>query len=251
MLTTERKAIILERLARDGKVVAKELAREMGLPEDTLRRDLRGLAADGLLQRVHGGALPASPDLPDFSTRKAIGVGEKGGLGGFAAGLVEPNMTIFIDGGTTNEALVAALPRQHAFAVITHSPTIAALLEHHPTAEVTLIGGRLYKHSMVAVGAMAAAAIDALRPDLFFLGVTGVHAQAGFSTGDPEEAAIKRLIASQSRRTVVLATHDKLGAVSPAIVLKPAEATLIVPKGTPREITAPLLEAGMEVVAAG
>ncbi len=83
-----------------------------------------------------------------------------------------------------------------AFTVVTHSPTIAAALEHHPTAEVILCGGKIYKHSMVAVGAAAVAAIGLLAPDLFLLGVTARPSQHGLSTGDVEEAAIKRFIAS-------------------------------------------------------
>jgi DeoR/GlpR family transcriptional regulator of sugar metabolism len=128
-----------------------------------------------------------------------------------------------VDGGTTNAALARALPRHFGFTLVTHSPTIAAEMEKHPTAEVVLIGGRLYKHSMVAVGAIAAEAISRLRPDIFFMGATAIHSGHGFSTGDIEEAAIKRLIAGQAAETWVLATLAKLDAVSPVTIM-PADA---------------------------
>ena len=67
MLTTQRKRLILGALKREGQVVAKAISREFGLSEDTIRRDLRELAEQGLLQRVHGGALPASPAVVDFA----------------------------------------------------------------------------------------------------------------------------------------------------------------------------------------
>ena len=223
MLTVERKALITDRLRRDGRLVAKAFAEEMALSEDTIRRDLREMAADGLLERVHGGALPVKPALPDFTERRSLASDEKKRLGAAAASLVQRGQMIFLDGGTTNAEIARALPRTFGFTVVTHSPTISAELEHHPTAEVMLIGGKLYKHSMVAVGAVAAAAIATIRPDIFFLGATGVHPRHGFSTGDFEEAAIKRQIAAQSANTYVALTMEKLDRASPVSIM-PLEA---------------------------
>lgn len=232
MLTTERKALLMDRLRRDGRIVAKAIAEEFMLSEDTIRRDLRELAAEGLLNRVHGGALPISPDLPDFATRTRIESDEKQRLASAAVTLVSPGQMLFLDGGTTNAALARILPRHFAFTVVTHSPTIAAELEQHPTAEVILLGGRLYKHSMVAVGAMTAEAIGRLRPDLFFLGVTAAHPTEGFSTGDIEEAAIKRQIVHQTVSTWILLTSNKLDAASPANVVASDQVTGLVVSNT-------------------
>jgi DeoR/GlpR family transcriptional regulator of sugar metabolism len=231
MLTTERKALILDRIRKGGRLVAKEFAEEFSLSEDTVRRDLRDMAAEGLLTRVHGGALPIQPDLPDFTARRGVASSEKQRLGGKAAQMIKPGQIIFLDGGTTNAELARALPKTFVFTVVTHSPTIAAELEHHPTAEVVLIGGRLYKHSMVAVGAVASAAISAIRPDIFFLGATALHPRHGFSTGDFEEAAIKRQVAAQSAETWILATKEKLDAASPVTIMPLEAATGVVVPG--------------------
>ena len=233
MLTSERKTLILDRLRRDGRLVAKSFAEELDLSEDTIRRDLREMAAEGLLARVHGGALPVQPSLPDFAARKSVASEEKKRLGQLAATLVEPGQIVFLDGGTSNAEIARALPRDFAFTVMTHSPTIAAELEHHPTAEVILIGGRIYKHSMVAVGAVASAAIAAVRPDIFFLGVTAVHSRHGFTTGNFEEAAIKRQIAAQSARTYVALTAEKLERASPVTIMPIEAATGIIVSGRP------------------
>ena len=96
-----------------------------------------------------------------------------------------------------------------------------------------LIGGRLFRHSMVAVGATAAEGFARLRADLCFLGVTGLHPQAGLTTGDAEEAAIKRRMIEQAGETVVLATSDKIGTTSPFVIAPLAAATtVILPAGT-------------------
>ena len=165
--TSQRRALISARLASDGQIVAAELAQELDLSEDTIRRDLRDMAAAGLLKRVHGGALPATPPLPDLETRQTMSTDVKKRLGRRAAELVRAGQLIFIDGGTTNAELVRALPREMSLTIATHSPAIAALLEKH-RAEVILIGGRLYKHSMVSTGAAALAAIGTLRPGHLF-----------------------------------------------------------------------------------
>ena len=219
MMTTERRSLILDRLRRDGRLVAKDLAGEFGLSEDTIRRDLRDMAAEGLLARVHGGALPLQPSLPDFAARKQVASDEKKRLGRLAATLVGAGDTVFLDGGTTNAEIARALPAGIALTVITHSPTIAGEFEHSAGVEIVLIGGRIYKHSMVAVGAAASAAIATLRPDIFFLGATAAHPLHGFSTGDFEEAAIKRQIAGQSARTYVALTAEKLGHASPVTIM--------------------------------
>lgn len=249
MLTSERKRRILDRLRRDGRLVAKTFAQELDLSEDTIRRDLREMAAEGLLARVHGGALPLAPDLPDFSTRRQVAVPEKDQLAAAAARLIQPNTLIFLDGGTTNEALVRHLPRNAGLTVATHSPTIAAALEDRADIDIWTVGGRLYRHSMVAVGAAAASAITRLRPDVFFLGVTAIHPVHGFTTGDPEEAAIKALIAGQARQTWILAAAAKLDAASPCIVLPLAAATgVVLSAGAAPEQARMLEDAGLEVV---
>ena len=248
MLTSERKALILDRIRKDGRLVAKTFADELALSEDTVRRDLREMAGDGLLTRVHGGALPIQPDLPDFSARRGVASAEKQKLGARAAAMIRPGQIVFLDGGTTNAEIARALPRTFPFTIVTHSPTISGELEHHPTAEVVLIGGRLYKHSMVAVGSIASAAIAAIRPDMFFLGVTAIHPRHGFSTGDFEEAAIKRQIAVQARETWVLATLEKLDAASPVTIMPLEAATgVIAPEGIGREQAEMLEGAGLRM----
>jgi DeoR/GlpR family transcriptional regulator of sugar metabolism len=228
MLPAQRRDLLLARLERDGRLVAKDLASELGVGEDSLRRDLRELAAAGLCQRVYGGALPVSPAVADYATRSSVATDSKQRVAAAATRLVRPGSTVLMDGGTTALAVAYALPRDLAATVVTHSPTIAAALVDHPSVEVFVLGGRLFKHSAVTCGAAAAEAARTVQADVFLLGVTGVHHTAGLTTGDPDEAAMKRTLAGRAADTYVLASTEKIGTASPFTVLPLADVSGIV-----------------------
>jgi len=242
MLAAERRDLLLARLARDGKVVAKDVAAELGLSEDSVRRDLRDLAAAGLCQRVYGGALPVSPAVADYATRTTVRPEGKAAVANRAAELIRPRTTVILDGGTTALALAKALPPDLEATVVTHSPTVAAALVEHPTVEVFLIGGRLFKHSAVTSGAAAAEAAERVSAEQFFLGVTGVHPEAGLTTGDADEAAMKRLLSRRAADTYVLASAEKIGAASPFEVLPLADVAGIVTDAPADDPTIRLLD---------
>jgi len=213
MFAAARRDLLLTRLRRDGRLVAKDIAAELGLSEDSIRRDLRELDAAGLAVRVYGGALPASPAVADYASRTSVAPDSKRRVAAAAVALIEPGAAVILDGGTTTLAMVRTLPTTLPCTIITHSPTIAAALLDH-AADVFLIGGQLFKHSAVACGAAAVEAASLISADLFFLGVTGVHPTAGLTTGDPDEAAMKRTLASRAAETYVLASDEKIGTAS-------------------------------------
>jgi DeoR/GlpR family transcriptional regulator of sugar metabolism len=248
MLTLQRKKLLLNRLAAEGQLVAKALALELGTSEDTIRRDLRELAAEGKLQRVHGGALPASAALGDLAVREQVSVADKVALGRFGASLIRPGQVVILDGGSTALQVARHLAPGLRATIVTHSPTVAVELALHPGIEILVLGGRLFRHSMVNVGASVIDAAARLRADVFFLGVTGVHPDAGLSTGDAEEAAVKRALHERAAETVVLASPEKLMAASPFIVLPLAQASLLaVARGTPGRVLRVLRAGGVEV----
>ncbi|MEV4807826.1 DeoR/GlpR family DNA-binding transcription regulator [Nonomuraea sp. NPDC049421] len=248
MLAAQRRELLLERLRLNGRIIAKDLAAELGISEDSIRRDLRDLAAAGLCQRVYGGALPASPAIADYATRQGVEVPGKQRVAAAAAALIRPGSTAILDGGTTALAVVRALPLDLRATVITHSPTVASALAEHHDVEVYLIGGRLFKHSMVACGAAAAEAARGLNADLFLLGVTGVHPEMGLTTDDADEAAMKRALARQAADTYVLGSAEKIGAASRFAVLPLTEVAGIVTDVDPahatlRALSVPILHA--------
>lgn len=239
-------------MQREGRdALAGKLAAEFGVSEDTIRRDLRELAAEGRLQRVHGGALPASPAIAPFGVRHDLESAAKEKIARRAASMIAPGQTVIVVGGTTSVALVKALPPNLRATIVTHSPSVAAALADHATIEVILIGGLLFKHSVVAVGAAAMEGISRIHADLYFMGVTGVHVTARLSTGDFEEAAIKRALAARSAETVVLASSSKLNAASPFVIGDITLAqTIVVEAQCAAELTRPIEEAGVSVLRA-
>jgi DeoR/GlpR family transcriptional regulator of sugar metabolism len=251
MLTTQRKQQILGILKREGQVIAKDVAEAMEVSEDTIRRDLRELAQEGLLQRVHGGALPASPAMADFAGREALTAEGKVAIGRAAAGMVRAGQVVILDGGTTARQVARHIPMELKATVVTHSPTIALELVNHAEIEVILIGGRMFKHSVVAVGAAAIEAIAGIHADVFFMGVTGVHAKTGLTTGDFEEAAVKRALCRAAAETYVLASSEKLGAASPYAVVGLDEVSgILVESGVDKALVKPFEKRGVTVIRA-
>jgi DeoR/GlpR family transcriptional regulator of sugar metabolism len=251
VLPAQRRDLLLSRLRSDGQIVAKDLAAELGLSEDSLRRDLRDLAAAGLCQRVYGGALPISPAIGDYAARREVAIDSKRRVAARAAALIAPGSTVILDGGTTTLEVARALAPDLDATVVTHSPTVAAALVDHPRVELYLIGGRVFKHSAVTSGAAAAEAAAAVHADLFLLGVTGVHPQAGLTTGDGDEAAMKRALARRAADTYVLASSEKIGAASKFSVLALTEVAGVVTDADPdHPALRELQRAGVSIVAA-
>lgn len=251
MLTRQRKQHLLVVLKRDGQIQARAISQELGLSEDTIRRDLRELAAEGLLQRVHGGALPASPAVGDFAQRQQIASAAKAAIAKAAAGLISDGQIVILDGGTTAVQLARSLPATLRATVVTHSPSVAVELVNHPGVDVVMIGGRLFKHSIVNVGAAALESLAHIRADIFFMGVTGVHASEGLSTGDMEEAYMKRALMARAAETVVLASSEKLNAASPYVIAPITEAsTIIVERDTKPALLNAFINAGTHILLA-
>ena len=257
MLTRQRRELLLSRLKQDGQIIAKSLSEELGLSEDTIRRDLRELAGEGLLQRVHGGALPlapqlaASPAMGNFAERQQISSDAKPAIARAAAAMIGQGQVVFIDGGTTAVQLARHLPADLKCTVVTHSPSVAVELAEHPLIDVIMIGGRLFKHSIVTMGPSALEAIAQIGTDIYFMGVCSLHPVQGISTGDYEEAGLKRAIAAAARKTVVMASPEKLDTASPfQIAPMHSVAAIIANADVPDALLAPYREMGIEVVLA-
>ena len=125
MLSEERRDLILERLGRDGKVVAADLSAELAVSPDTVRRDLRELADAGLLRRVHGGALPAAVGARPYAVRREQAPEAKEAIARATSGLFRQGQVILLDAGTTTLEVARRLPPDLEATVITNSPPIA------------------------------------------------------------------------------------------------------------------------------
>jgi DeoR/GlpR family transcriptional regulator of sugar metabolism len=251
LLSAERRQAILDTLERDGKVVAARLVDDLHVSEDTVRRDLRELAAQGLVQRVHGGALQPAPQQGSFSSRRAMSADAKPALAQAAVALLAHARVVILDGSTTNLELARRLPAGQEVTVLTNSPPIATVLAEHPSAEVVMIGGRLDKHAQVTVGAAAVDFLRTVRADACVLGVCALHPEAGLSTDDLEEAHVKRAMVEASADVIALATADKLRSGSAYLVAPSAELThMVVEAAADDELLEPYRAAGVTVTRA-
>jgi DeoR/GlpR family transcriptional regulator of sugar metabolism len=251
VLTEERRRHIVERLRRDGKIVASDLSSDLDVSEDTIRRDLRELAAAGLLQRVHGGALPRTPTNPSYTVRQGESPQAKDAIARAAARLVRPGQVILLDAGTTTLQVAHHLPADLRATVVTNSPPVAIALAAHEAVDVIVAGGRLYKESLANIGAATIEALGRIRTDICFLGVAGLHPDAGISVLAYEEADVKRAMVDGAGEVVALASAEKLGTAAPYVVGPLDLLTQIVTERmAPNEVVEPYRMLGLSIVLA-
>jgi DeoR/GlpR family transcriptional regulator of sugar metabolism len=251
LMKEERQALLLETLRREGKLLASEWSERLRISEDTIRRDLRELAQQQKLQRVHRGALPRSSSVPAFATREQHAPAAKRAIAHAAAKLVQDGQVIFVDGGTTTQQLASLLPDNLRATVVTNSPAAAIALAAHPALEVILLGGRLHKQAQVTVGAAVVDALRTFHADICFLGVCSVHPEFGLGIDDFEEAHVKRAMIASSAEVAGLVIAENLGTALP-YVLAPAKSLtyLITDAAADDAKLTPYRELGVTVVQA-
>ncbi len=228
MLSAERRNVILDILKRDGRVLALDLSENLGVSIDTIRRDLRDLAAEGRLQRVHGGALPVSPATTSYADRQRNLTPQKAAIAAQAAQLVRNGMVVVMGGGSTNVQTAERFPYDLRATVVTHNLPVAVALGRHPNVEVILTGGRLFKYTMVTVGAETVQAFQRVRADLCLLGVCSLHPEVGISDIHYEEAQVQRAMIACAGEVVALASSEKLGTAGPHVIGPLSELNLII-----------------------
>ncbi|PRD44072.1 DeoR family transcriptional regulator [Phyllobacterium phragmitis] len=248
-LVQERQARIREKLAASGRVLAGDLAVEFSVSEDTIRRDLREMAAAGLCQRVYGGALAPIPPTAPFMERVTDQPERKRALARAAARSIEPAMLVFLDASSTNLAIAEEISASFGVTVATNAPRIAtALME---SVDVILIGGMVDRRVGGAVGGKASSDAGLLRPDLCILGACGVDAEAGITAFQLEDAEFKRMIARRSRAVMTTATVKKLGTAAPYDVIGIAECErLVVEHDADGEAIRDIVALGVEIIRA-
>ncbi|MFE1956103.1 DeoR/GlpR family DNA-binding transcription regulator [Streptomyces sp. NPDC059524] len=213
MFAAERRQLILEMVRANGAVSLRELARVVQTSEVTVRRDVRALEAEGLLDRRHGGAV-----LPGGFTRESgfpqkshLATAEKTAIADLAAGLVEEGEAIVVGAGTTTQELARRLARVPGLTVVTNSLLVAQALAHANRVEVVMTGGTLRGSNYALVGSGAEQSLQGLRVSRAFLSGSGLTAERGLSTSNMLSASVDRALVQAAAEVVVLADHSKLG----------------------------------------
>lgn len=228
MLTNERLEIILSLLKEKQIIKIKDIIDATNASESTIRRDLTELENQHKLERVFGGAmLPDKHSLePNIADKSTINLQEKISIAQYAASLIEERECIFLDAGSTTFQMIPFLKDRELIVVTNGYTHVNSLVEMGITTYVT--GGLMKTRTGALVGTHTIKSLKNYRFDKCFLGVNGFHKDYGFTTPDPEEAAVKQLASSLARKTYVVADPAKYNKVSFAKVLDLEQATLIV-----------------------
>ena len=213
LLPHERHLRILEQARSRSRVEVALLADELEVTSETIRRDLTMLERQGLLRRVHGGAVRIERlgYEPSVNARREHRVAEKSRIGRAARDLLPDGGSILVDSGTTTLELVRNLPSDLPLTVVTNSLQAAVVLGDYPRVELLLLGGHVRELTGAAVGTWTTGALAHLRVDVAFMGTNGVTPELGLTTPDQAEAEVKRAMVKAANRVVCLADHTKVG----------------------------------------
>ncbi|ACQ81203.1 transcriptional regulator, DeoR family [Beutenbergia cavernae DSM 12333] len=218
LLADQRRARILAEVARTGGVRVADLVEALGVSEMTVRRDITALDRDGLLTRVHGGAVDreGSASEPAFAEKLARSAPAKAAIAARAAALVEPGAAVAISGGTTTMALasaVAGLEHAASLTILTNSLPAADVLHAAPRRPTVILTGGERTPSDALVGPAAVRTCADFHVDVLFLGVSGMDGRAGLTTPNLAEAETLAALIGCAQRVVVLADSAKWGVV--------------------------------------
>lgn len=227
MIPFQRHKALMELLRVHGVLSTKVLTDELGVSHMTVRRDIARLEADGLVESVAGGVRLA--DAGDGQTptgrrqRAELQIAAKQAIASEAATRVADGATIFIDAGTTCEALVPHLVRKRNLTVVTNDLYSAVALLEHPQIEAVHLGGGIDPESGSTTGALATRMFEVLTFDLCLLSTGAWSLDGGLTVRRTGQLALKQAAMAVSRRKILLADASKYGATAAYRVIGLAE----------------------------
>ena len=210
MLKEERHQYILNRINKDNRIHVTTLSIELGVSDDTLRRDLSELDTKGLLTKVHGGAIAKSGISIQFTDRLNTATAIKQQIAAKVIPMLKEGDVILMDGGTSNLEVARLIPKELELTIYTNSFPIVNELFNHPKLDLVFLGGTVFPSSRVTVGLSVYQALQTVRPDWVILGISDIHPEKGLTSPDREEAMIKRSMIERGIKRIILADSYKL-----------------------------------------
>lgn len=212
MKQTQRHDVIIELVKRQGYVSTEELVEYFAVSPQTIRRDLNELAEQNRIQRHHGGAaLPSSAENTAWHDRKMMYSAEKARIAQKVAAQIPDGSTLFIDIGTTPEAVAHALLNHNQLQVVTNNLNVAILLMAKPDFRVIIAGGDVRSRDGGIIGEATMDFISQFRLDYGILGISGVDMDGALLEFDYHEVRTKRAIIESSRNVILVTDHSKFG----------------------------------------
>ncbi len=245
-----RQSEILDLARADGRVLVEDLAARFGVTLQTIRRDLTDLADAGRLERVHGGAvLHARVANIGYAERRQMNAGAKAAIARACAARIPDNSSLFLNIGTTTEAVARELLGHRNLTIVTNNLNIANILAESESCDVIVAGGVLRRSDGGLVGDLAKEAIEAFKVDHAIIGTSALDADGDLLDFDSQEVRVSRAIIRQARRTFLVADHTKLARAAPVRIASLSEIdTLFTDRRLPAEMARKCAEWGTGVV---
>jgi len=209
MLKRERHSLIIKQVNLHNKVLSADLALQLNVSEDTIRRDLNEMDEAGEIVKVHGGALSRSYHYP-FRHTDIYAADAKKKIAQKAITLIKDGMVVLTGGGTTMIEMVSILPKTLTATIFTISPLVALQLADHPLITVILIGGQFSKNSQVCTGSQVTGYLNEIRFDICFLGTNGISLSDGVTDSDLDIVQVKKSMIRSSNKLAVMCIAEKL-----------------------------------------
>ncbi|WP_323785111.1 DeoR/GlpR family DNA-binding transcription regulator [Thalassovita sp.] len=215
---------ILELARRQGKVSVEDLAAQFGVTVQTIRRDLSELAEAGRLERVHGGAmLPSGVQNIGYDDRRSLNAAAKARIAAACAAQIPDGASLFLNIGTTTEAVARALLTHRDLMVVTNNLNIANILAQNPDCDVIVAGGSLRRSDGGLTGSLTMRMIEQFRTDIAVIGCSALDESGDLLDFDVAEVGVSQTILAHARRRFVVADHSKWTRSAPARIANLAE----------------------------
>ncbi|WP_299026152.1 DeoR/GlpR family DNA-binding transcription regulator [uncultured Sulfitobacter sp.] len=234
MVATLRKPEIIGIARREGRVTVEGLVEHFGVTPQTIRRDLAELSDAGQLERVHGGAvLPSTTVNIGYNDRRQLNQSSKVDIARRCAKLIPNDCCVFLNIGTTTEAVAAELLQHQGLLVVTNNIHIALILSENPNVDVIVTGGSLRKSDGGLIGAVTQHITSQYRFDFSLIGCSALHVDGDILDFDPQEVAVSRAIFKQSDHIILAADVSKFDRKAPAKIASLANVNSFVTDSRP------------------
>ena len=237
MLAIERRREIISRLTSDGKVLVSTLAREFGVTEETIRRDLEKLDKDGLASKTYGGAVsknPSTPDLP-YNVREVVNVEKKQNIADKVSELINDGERILLDSSSTALYVVKKIKEKKNLTVITNSVKILLELADKQDWTILSTGGALKKGALSLTGSSAEKMINSYHVDTAIYSCKGLDMALGITDSNESDSLIKQAMIHSSERRILAVDSDKFDKKSFVKVCNATDVDIIVTDTEPSE----------------
>jgi len=249
MLKAERHKHILGKLVENQKVSTINLALELNISEDTIRRDLIELNKKGLLEKVYGGAFPVIDKPANIFDITIVNRDKKDIIGNKALSLITDGQVIIMSGGTTNLAFAKLIPADLKATIYTYSLPIAMQLSQHSNVELIFIGGKMQKNAMVTIGMDVVHVLSKLKVDICFMGASSINVRLGLTEMGYEVSIVKKAMMQASDKVVTMVSSEKLNTKMPYVVSELNQLNTIITDLNPKNpILEEYIKAGVQVL---